>query len=103
MGCSDESFASARERVRLALSAMGGGNPAPYVRCWADSEDATLFGAWGPVERGFPRLAETAGASKDDAVLIVAGNSKTVAASLGALRNEVARREKLIPADTDWW
>jgi ketosteroid isomerase-like protein len=59
MGCSDESFASAGERVRLALSAMGGGNPAPYVRCWADSEDATLFGAWGPVERGFPRLAET--------------------------------------------
>ncbi len=59
MGCSDESFASAGERVRLALSAMGGGNPAPYVRCWADSGDATLFGACGPVERGFPRLAET--------------------------------------------
>ena len=41
-------------------------------------------------------LAQLAGAEKGDAVLIVAGKTKTVAASLGALRNEVARREKLI-------
>jgi len=39
-------------------------------------------------------LAQLAGAEKGDAVLIVAGKAKTVAASLGALRNEVARREK---------
>jgi aspartyl-tRNA synthetase len=43
------------------------------------------------------RMAASAEAVKNDAVLIVAGRSKTVAASLGALRNEVARREKLIP------
>ena len=42
-------------------------------------------------------LAKLAGAETGDAVLIVAGKSKTVAASLGALRNEIARREKLIP------
>ena len=41
-------------------------------------------------------LSKLAGAEKGDAVLIVAGKVKTVAASLGALRNEVARREKLI-------
>ena len=41
-------------------------------------------------------LAKLAGAEKGDAVLIVAGKAKTVTASLGALRNEVARREKLI-------
>ena len=23
------------------------------------SDDATLFGAWGPIEKGYPRLAET--------------------------------------------
>jgi aspartyl-tRNA synthetase len=45
------------------------------------------------------RLASLANAQKGDAVLIVAGKSKTVAASLGALRNEIARREKLIPAN----
>lgn len=44
------------------------------------------------------RLVRLGGAEQGDAVLIVAGKPKTVAASLGALRNEVARREKLIPA-----
>jgi len=42
-------------------------------------------------------LAGIAGAQKGDAVLIVAGKSDVVAASLGALRNEVAKRERLIP------
>jgi aspartyl-tRNA synthetase len=42
-------------------------------------------------------LVSKAAAEKGDAVLIVAGKSKTVAASLGALRNEIARRENLIP------
>ena len=43
-------------------------------------------------------LVTLTGAKPGDAILIVAGKNKTVAASLGALRNEVARREKLIPA-----
>ena len=43
------------------------------------------------------RVAAQAGAAKGDAVLIVSGKPKIVAAALGALRNEVARREKLIP------
>ena len=43
------------------------------------------------------RVTQKAGAQKGDAILIVAGSPKTVAATLGALRNEVARREKLIP------
>lgn len=42
-------------------------------------------------------MAQTAGAEAGDAVLIVAGKPKTVTASLGALRNEVARQLKLIP------
>ncbi len=50
-------------------------------------------------EAGVGRLASTAGAQRGDAVLIVGGKSKIVTASLGALRNEVARREKLIPAN----
>jgi aspartyl-tRNA synthetase len=43
------------------------------------------------------RAAEAAGAEKNDLVLVVAGKPKVVAAGLGALRNELARREKLIP------
>ena len=45
------------------------------------------------------KIASAAGAQKDDAVLIVSGKPKVVAASLGALRNEIAKREKLIPSD----
>jgi len=41
-------------------------------------------------------LSASAGAEKGDAVLIVAGSKSVVPASLGALRNEVARRENLI-------
>ena len=44
-------------------------------------------------------LAQAAQAAKGDAVLIVAGRPKVVAASLGALRNEIARRENLITPD----
>jgi len=42
-------------------------------------------------------LTSKAGAEKGDAVLIVAGRKSVVAAGLGALRIEVAKREKLIP------
>jgi aspartyl-tRNA synthetase len=60
-----------------------------------DETTSSLLKALG--EAGVAQLASTAGAGKGDAVLIVAGKAKTVAASLGALRNEVARREKLTP------
>ena len=45
------------------------------------------------------QIAELAGARKGDAVLAVVGKPKVVAASLGALRNEIARRQNLIPAN----
>ena len=60
-----------------------------------DEISSSLLKALG--EEVVSRLAAVAQAEKGDAVLIVAGKPKTVAASLGALRNEVARREKLIP------
>ena len=44
------------------------------------------------------RIADLVQAKKGDAVLIVSGKPKVVAASLGALRNEIAKRENLIPA-----
>ena len=45
------------------------------------------------------QLARTANAEKGDAVLIVAGKKSVVAASLGALRVEIAKRENLIPGN----
>jgi aspartyl-tRNA synthetase len=47
-------------------------------------------------EEKIAQLAKTAGVEKGDLVLIVAGRKSVVAASLGALRVEVARREDLI-------
>jgi aspartyl-tRNA synthetase len=47
-------------------------------------------------ESKIEELASTAGAELGDAVLIVAGSKSVVAASLGALRVEIARRENLI-------
>ncbi len=44
-------------------------------------------------------LANAAQAEKGDLVLIVAGKKSSVAASLGALRLEIAKRENLIPKD----
>jgi aspartyl-tRNA synthetase len=51
---------------------------------------------------GEAKIAELAGAAKaekGDLVLIIAGRKSVVAASLGALRLEVAKRENLIPKD----
>ncbi|HKQ99946.1 MAG TPA: aspartate--tRNA ligase [Pyrinomonadaceae bacterium] len=60
-----------------------------------DEISSSLLKALGP--ETVTRMGQEAGAQKGDAVLLVAGKPKTVAASLGALRNEVARREKMIP------
>lgn len=60
-----------------------------------DETTSSLLKALG--EETIRRMAAAAGAAKGDAVLIVSGKPKVVAAALGALRNEVARREKLIP------
>ncbi|HYE13398.1 MAG TPA: aspartate--tRNA ligase [Pyrinomonadaceae bacterium] len=60
-----------------------------------DELHSSLLKALG--EEAVTRMASAAGAEKGDAVLVVAGGAKTVAASLGALRIEVARREKLAP------
>ncbi|MBK7706762.1 MAG: aspartate--tRNA ligase [Acidobacteria bacterium] len=47
-------------------------------------------------EAKIEELAATAGAERGDCVLIIAGKKPVVAASLGALRVEVAKRENLI-------
>jgi len=60
-----------------------------------DEVSSSLLKALGP--EVVARIASVAGATNGDAVLIVSGKPKVVAASLGALRNEVAKRERLIP------
>ncbi|NNE99613.1 MAG: aspartate--tRNA ligase, partial [Pyrinomonadaceae bacterium] len=60
-----------------------------------DETTSSLLKALG--EETINKLSETSGAEKGDAVLIVAGRKSIVAASLGALRKEIAKRDELIP------
>jgi ketosteroid isomerase-like protein len=47
------------DRLADALAAIGAGDPAPYAALWADDSDVTLFGAWGPTERGHADVTRT--------------------------------------------
>lgn len=72
-----------------------GARSLPWIKL-GDELSSSLLKAVGA--DGVGQIADVAGAQKGDAVLIVAGKPKVVAASLGALRNEIAKRENLIPA-----
>jgi ketosteroid isomerase-like protein len=50
---------AALDRVADALAAMVTGDPAPYAALWAAGEQPTLFGAWGPIERGHDAVVGT--------------------------------------------
>jgi ketosteroid isomerase-like protein len=56
---SDERFQEALDGVAAALASMGSGDPQPYIDLWAERDDVTLFGAWGPIEKGHRQLTET--------------------------------------------
>lgn len=73
-----------------------GANALAWIKL-GEETSSSLLKVLGP--ETIERVAQTAGAAKGDAVLIIAGKAKVVAQSLGALRLEVARREKLIPAN----
>lgn len=73
-----------------------GATALPWIKL-GDELSSSLLKALGPDH--VTRIAQVAGANKGDLVLIVAGKPKIVAASLGALRNEIAKRENLIPAN----
>jgi ketosteroid isomerase-like protein len=55
----DDTFAAALERNDVALASMLGGDPGPMIDSWAASDDVTLFGAWGPIEKGHKPVTDT--------------------------------------------
>ena len=52
-------FLAMLDRVAVALDAIFAGDPAPYAALWAHIDDVTLYGAWGPIERGHERVTRT--------------------------------------------
>jgi aspartyl-tRNA synthetase len=71
-----------------------GASALAWVKLGADGTTSSLLKVLG--ESRIEQLADTANAERGDAVLIVAGSRSVVAASLGALRVEIARGENLI-------
>ncbi|MBP6002622.1 MAG: aspartate--tRNA ligase [Pyrinomonadaceae bacterium] len=74
--------------IKVGESEVGTGSDSDWVL------SSSLLKVLGEEKIG--QLAKTAGAAIGDLVLIVAGRKSVVAASLGALRVEVAKREDLI-------
>lgn len=71
-----------------------GANALAWIKLGEAETTSSLLKVLG--QEKIEALARAANAAKGDAVLIVAGKKSVVAASLGALRVEIARRENLI-------
>ena len=54
-----ENLQTALHRTDEAIRAITAGESRRYVELWDDSPDITLFGAWGPIERGPTALKDT--------------------------------------------
>ncbi len=54
-----DEFLATLEQSDAAIRAITAGDPRPYIELWEHSDDVTLFGAWGPIERGSAALGRT--------------------------------------------
>ena len=55
----DDAFIKILEQETVKQAAMLNGDPGPMINSWADSDDITLFGAWGPIEKGHKPVTDT--------------------------------------------
>jgi ketosteroid isomerase-like protein len=55
----DEALTNALEQETAISLAMQNGDPGPRIDSWASSDDVTLFGAWGPIEKGHTAVTDT--------------------------------------------
>jgi ketosteroid isomerase-like protein len=94
----DDALSKALERQDVALTAMLNGDPGPTIDSWADSDDVTLFGAWGPIEKGHKPVTDTmrwvgsrfTGADAVDIENTVVASSGDLAYTVGFERSHVS-------------
>jgi ketosteroid isomerase-like protein len=55
----DDGFDDAMVELDAALAAMKRGDDGPLAVLLTEQDDATLFGAWGPIEHGHDRIIDT--------------------------------------------
>jgi ketosteroid isomerase-like protein len=94
----DDALSKALERQDVAVTAMLNGDPGPTIDSWADSDDVTLFGAWGPIEKGHKSVTDTmrwvgsrfTGADAVDIENTVVASSGDLAYTVGFERSHVS-------------
>jgi ketosteroid isomerase-like protein len=94
----DDALAKTLEQVTAALAAMLNGDPGPTIDSWAASDDITLFGAWGPIEKGYKPVTDTmrwvgsrfTGADAVDIENTVVASSGDLAYTVGFERSHVS-------------
>ena len=94
----DDALTKALQQESAALTAMQNGDPGPMINFWADSDDITLFGAWGPIEKGHEAVTETmrwvgsrfTGADAVDLEHTVIASSGDLAYTVGFERSRVS-------------
>jgi ketosteroid isomerase-like protein len=94
----DDTLAKALEEMTAAHTAMYNGNPDPIIDSWAASDEITLFGAAGPIEKGHKPVTDTmrwvgsrfTGADAVDVEHTVVASSGDLAYTVGFERGHVS-------------
>jgi ketosteroid isomerase-like protein len=94
----DDALARALEVMTATQAAMYNGDPGPMIDSWANSDDITLFGAWGPIEKGHKPVTDTmrwvgsrfTGADAVDIENTVIASSGDLAYTVGFERSHVS-------------
>jgi hypothetical protein len=55
----DDALTKTLEKENATTEAMYNGDPGPMINHWADPDDITLFGAWGPIEKRHKPVTDT--------------------------------------------
>ena len=55
----DSSLAQALDHYRMGIGVRYQGQSSPYAGCWERSSDVTLYGAWGPIDKGIEAIDAT--------------------------------------------
>src|ERR1700760_2472143 len=94
----DDTFIKTLEQETARQAAMYNGDPGPMIDYWAASDDVTLFGAWGPIEKGHKAVTDTmhwvgsrfTGADTVDLEHTVIASSGDLAYTVGFERSHVS-------------
>jgi ketosteroid isomerase-like protein len=54
-----ERLSAVLERYKVAMGALRHGDAVPYADCWARTDEVTMYGPWGPVDKGWKTIADT--------------------------------------------